>query len=116
MLSYSLKLKQAVENASLFSASLEKGFIVGGISAGAHLATLVAHWARDDAFFEGRKLTGQVLQLPGVVHPDAFPEKSVRIIETCSRYQCNPVFPGTSRHYPQWNKTKMLLSSTRLRS
>ncbi|CAL1713863.1 unnamed protein product [Somion occarium] len=68
-------LKWAVENASLFSASLEKGFIVGGISAGAHLATLVAHWARDDAFFEGRKLTGQVLQLPGVVHPDAFPEK-----------------------------------------
>ncbi|KAJ7501199.1 Alpha/Beta hydrolase protein [Mycena galericulata] len=68
-------LKWAVESRSLLSADLKKGFIVAGASAGGHLAAVIAHRTRDDAFFKDRQLTGQLLQIPAVVHPDAVPEK-----------------------------------------
>ncbi|KAJ6613334.1 Alpha/Beta hydrolase protein [Mycena sp. CBHHK59/15] len=58
-------LKWAAESPSLFSADLAKG----------HLATILAHRARDDPFFDNRKVTGQVLQVPPVLHPHAVPEK-----------------------------------------
>ncbi|EMD36031.1 hypothetical protein CERSUDRAFT_156791 [Gelatoporia subvermispora B] len=66
-------LKWAAQNAHQLSASLHKGFIVAGFSAGGNLAAVLAHRARDDPFFEGRRLTGQLLQVPEVVHPDAYP-------------------------------------------
>ncbi|KAI0942643.1 hypothetical protein AcW1_003217 [Taiwanofungus camphoratus] len=68
-------LKWAADRSSLFSASLSRGFLIGGQSSGANLAAVIAHRARDDAFFAGRRLTGQVLQVPIVLHPDAYPEK-----------------------------------------
>ncbi|KAJ7175830.1 Alpha/Beta hydrolase protein [Mycena filopes] len=68
-------LKWAASSAELLHADLTKGFIVGGLSAGAHLATVLAHRARDDAFFAARPLTGQVLQIPPLLHPHATPEK-----------------------------------------
>jgi len=68
-------LKWAAENASLLSVSLAKGFIVCGSSAGANFATVLAHRAQDDTFFEGRRVTGQLLQIPVLLHPDAYPEK-----------------------------------------
>ncbi|EMD36109.1 hypothetical protein CERSUDRAFT_96334 [Gelatoporia subvermispora B] len=68
-------LKWAVENAPLLSASLTKGFIVGGVSAGAYLVAVITHRARDDLFFTSRPITGQILGIPPVVHPDAYPEK-----------------------------------------
>lgn len=66
---------QAADSSSLFSASLSRGFLIGGQSSGANLAAVIAHRARDDAFFAERRLTGQVLQVPIVLHPDAYPEK-----------------------------------------
>ncbi|KAJ7044052.1 hypothetical protein C8F04DRAFT_687913 [Mycena alexandri] len=33
-------------------ADLKKGFLIEGLSAGAHLATILAHRARDDPFFK----------------------------------------------------------------
>ncbi|THH19402.1 hypothetical protein EW146_g1770 [Bondarzewia mesenterica] len=68
-------LKWAVEHAQKFGASLAKGFLIGGTSAGANLVATLVHRARDDAFFRDTPLTGQVLQMPLVVHPDAYPEK-----------------------------------------
>ncbi|OCH92009.1 hypothetical protein OBBRIDRAFT_486132 [Obba rivulosa] len=68
-------LKWAAENASLLYASLKKGFILSGTSAGANLAAVLAHRARDDPFFEDKRITGQLLQIPPVVHPDAYPEQ-----------------------------------------
>ncbi|KAJ3486745.1 hypothetical protein NLI96_g4022 [Meripilus lineatus] len=68
-------LKWAAENASLLNASLGKGFVVAGQSSGGNLAGSVALRAAEDPFFEGRKLTGQCLQIPSVVHPSAWPEK-----------------------------------------
>ncbi|KAI0355868.1 hypothetical protein OH77DRAFT_1478736 [Trametes cingulata] len=67
-------LKWAATHASMLGASLEKGFLVGGTSAGANLAAAVALRARDDPFFalgSGRSITGQLLQTPQVVHPEA---------------------------------------------
>ncbi|KAI8974889.1 alpha/beta hydrolase fold-domain-containing protein [Trametes punicea] len=68
-------LKWAATHAPTLGASLAtKGYLVGGTSAGACLAAAVALRARDDPFFgpgSGRQLTGQILQTPQVVHPEA---------------------------------------------
>ncbi|KAJ7205389.1 Alpha/Beta hydrolase protein [Mycena rebaudengoi] len=61
-------LKWAAEKHALFSANLSKGFIIAGLSAGAHLAAVIAHRARDDPFFEDRKITGQILQIESLCH------------------------------------------------
>ncbi|KAI0351135.1 hypothetical protein OH77DRAFT_1411629 [Trametes cingulata] len=67
-------LKWTARNTSLLKVDLNKGFIVGGESAGGNLSASLAHIARDDPFFHGRPLTGQLLQEPLVVHLDAYPE------------------------------------------
>ncbi|OSD05173.1 hypothetical protein PYCCODRAFT_1362843 [Trametes coccinea BRFM310] len=67
-------LKWAATHASTLGASHAKAFLVGGTSAGANLAAAVALRARDDPFFapgSGRQITGQILQTPQVVHPEA---------------------------------------------
>ncbi|EMD36096.1 hypothetical protein CERSUDRAFT_52683 [Gelatoporia subvermispora B] len=61
--------------ASRLAASLSKGFIVGGMSSGANMAAVIAHRARDDPVLSSSPLTGQMLGIPLVVHPDAYPEK-----------------------------------------
>ncbi|KAI0261587.1 Alpha/Beta hydrolase protein [Gloeopeniophorella convolvens] len=66
-------LKWAVSNAEALSVSLEKGFIVGGCSAGANLAAGLALRARNDPFFTNTPVTGQYLACPLLVHLDAHP-------------------------------------------
>ena len=66
---------QVADNSGLLDASLGKGFIVAGSSAGANLAAAVALRARDDAFFKDRPHTGQLLEIPATIHPMAYPEK-----------------------------------------
>ncbi|OSC98338.1 hypothetical protein PYCCODRAFT_1523426 [Trametes coccinea BRFM310] len=68
-------LQWTAENTTLLRVDLSKGFLVGGMSAGANLSAVVSHIARDDPFFEGRRLTGQLLREPLVCHPDAYPER-----------------------------------------
>ncbi|KAI0328847.1 hypothetical protein GY45DRAFT_1419728 [Cubamyces sp. BRFM 1775] len=67
-------VKWTASNAALLKADLSKGFLVGGESAGANIAAVLAHVAQDDPFFEGRRLTGQLLCEPSVCHPAAYPE------------------------------------------
>lgn len=68
---------QVVQNKPLLKADLTKGFLVGGHSAGASLAAVVVHEARDDPFFSGpgRQLTGQVIREPLVIHPEVYPDE-----------------------------------------
>jgi len=66
-------LKWVAGNAHLLSASLSKGFVVSGLSAGGNLAVVVTHRARDDPFFADKKITGQLLMIPVICHPDAYP-------------------------------------------
>jgi len=67
-------LKWASMHAPELNADITKGFILGGISAGANFTAVLAHCARDDPILHG-KLTGQLLLLPTVVHADAVPEQ-----------------------------------------
>ncbi|TFY79849.1 hypothetical protein EWM64_g4161 [Hericium alpestre] len=62
-------LKWVVENTAILRADLSKGFIVGGTSAGGNISASLALRARDDPFFQGRPLTGQLLQIPPTVSP-----------------------------------------------
>ncbi|CAL1715984.1 unnamed protein product [Somion occarium] len=68
-------LKWIAEHTSLFSASIDRGFIMTGMCFGANLATALAFRARDDPFFEGRRPTGLGLQAPLLLHPELCPEK-----------------------------------------
>ncbi|KAK1231507.1 hypothetical protein PQX77_005372 [Marasmius sp. AFHP31] len=68
-------LKFVASNPEKFSASLKKGFLVGGPSAGGNLSAVLSYLARDDSFFKDKPLTGQFLQIPCVVHFEAVPEK-----------------------------------------
>ncbi|KAL0568279.1 hypothetical protein V5O48_013708 [Marasmius crinis-equi] len=68
-------LKYVAAHPDVFSASLRKGFIVGGASAGGNLAAVIVHRARDDPFFKDTPITGQLLQIPCLIHPKAQPDK-----------------------------------------
>ncbi|KAJ8516841.1 hypothetical protein ONZ45_g5911 [Pleurotus djamor] len=68
-------VKWAASQAPSLQASLSKGFIIGGSSTGSNFAAVIAHKARDDAFFADKPITGQFLQFPIVLHPDAYPEE-----------------------------------------
>ncbi|VDC01645.1 unnamed protein product [Peniophora sp. CBMAI 1063] len=65
-------LKWAINNAAALRADVHKGLIVMGTSAGGHIAAVSALRARDDANFPAT-ITGQVLQIPALIHPDAYP-------------------------------------------
>ncbi|KAJ7682684.1 Alpha/Beta hydrolase protein [Mycena polygramma] len=75
-----LKWQQAAETPELFCADLKKGFIVAGQSSGGHFASMLAHRARDDPFFEHRALTGSLLQIPVLLNHDAAPEKYIFLV------------------------------------
>ncbi|KAI3612166.1 alpha beta hydrolase fold-3 domain-containing protein [Moniliophthora roreri] len=68
-------LKYFAAHPELVSANLSKGFLVGGISAGGNLAAVLAHLACNDPFFKDKPITGQLLSIPVVLHPDAYPEE-----------------------------------------
>ena len=51
----------------------QKGYIIGGISAGANLAAVVAHLYRDKK--HSPPLTGQYLCIPTTCDPAALPDK-----------------------------------------
>lgn len=60
-------------NAKDLGATPEHGFVVGGVSAGAHISAVVAQLAQDINFTP--KITGQFLSVPAVLSPDLVPEK-----------------------------------------
>ncbi|RDX46321.1 hypothetical protein OH76DRAFT_1356169 [Lentinus brumalis] len=64
-------LKWVAEHASEIKSDISLGFLVGGHSKGANFAAMLAHVARDDPFFEGRQLTGQLLREPAVVDSES---------------------------------------------
>lgn len=64
-----------MNNAASFGADPSKGFIIGGDSAGASLTATVSHLARDNPFFQGKQPSGQILHIPALIDPRAYPEK-----------------------------------------
>ncbi|KAF8514360.1 Alpha/Beta hydrolase protein [Hysterangium stoloniferum] len=67
-------LKWTVANADAISADLQKGLIVGGISAGGNLAAAITQRAQKNPAFQC-KVTGQVLIIPFIIASEAYPEK-----------------------------------------
>jgi len=65
--------RQAASNASALKADPKKGFIVGGISAGANFTAVVSHLARDEHL--SPPLTGLYLSVPALVDPSSMPAK-----------------------------------------
>ncbi|TFK87906.1 hypothetical protein K466DRAFT_599116 [Polyporus arcularius HHB13444] len=65
-------LQWVVNNADELQINLQKGFLVGGDSAGGNLAAAVALRARDDSSFKHAPLTGQYLREPVVIFPGAY--------------------------------------------
>lgn len=66
-------LKWAAANSSFFNVDLSRGFLVAGQSSGSNFAAAIAHRAVADPFFSDKPVTGHVLQLALVCHPDAYP-------------------------------------------
>ncbi|KAI0644088.1 Alpha/Beta hydrolase protein [Trametes meyenii] len=68
-------LKWTALNGSSFKGDLSKGFLIGGQSAGGNFPATMAHRAKADTFFSQYPITGQVLQIPLLLHPDAIPKE-----------------------------------------
>lgn len=66
-------VRWAAANPSIHGGNLSKGFIVGGVSAGANMATTVTHLARDDKMSPA--LTGCWLSIPSLLAPQAVPDR-----------------------------------------
>ncbi|KAH9970448.1 Alpha/Beta hydrolase protein [Russula compacta] len=76
-------LKWAIANTAALSISpKEKGFILGGCSAGATLAAGLAIRARDDPLLHDTPVTGQYLSCPLLVHVDAHSRCAYRFCKT----------------------------------
>jgi hypothetical protein len=66
-----LLIIQTAKNCPKIGGDVKKGFIVCGVSVRANLATAVTHCSLKDPFFKDRRITGNVLQIPVLVHPAA---------------------------------------------
>ncbi|KAJ7915034.1 Alpha/Beta hydrolase protein [Mycena leptocephala] len=84
-------LKWTVNNVKKICASFAKGFIIGGVSAGANLAAAVVHRARNDPFFVNHKITGHILQIPALVHSSAYPAEYAEELLSCEQNKDVPV-------------------------
>ncbi|KAL9081013.1 MAG: hypothetical protein Q9157_000329 [Trypethelium eluteriae] len=82
-------VKWAATHSSELHANLNRGFIVGGISAGANLATTMGHQARDEKL--SPPITGLYLSIPTISTPESIPEKH-RNIHISKIQNANP--PG----------------------
>ena len=79
-----LTLHQAAERCPSLNVATSLGFVVAGCSAGANCTASMVLRARDDPFFAETPITGQLLEIPLVVHPYArLPEKYVHPL-SCS--------------------------------
>ncbi|KAJ7624760.1 Alpha/Beta hydrolase protein [Roridomyces roridus] len=87
-------IKWAVENQALLSADVKKGLFIGGMLAGGHLTAVLAQRAQDDPWFEGRPITGQILQIPGLCHPEAVPEEYKASLCSFKQNEFAPILPG----------------------
>ncbi|KAF7318087.1 Abhydrolase-3 domain-containing protein [Mycena chlorophos] len=82
-------LKWAAANTNLLQADLKKGFIVAGESSGGHIAAILVQRARDDPFFKDHPITGQLLQIPPLLHPDAVERVSEKLRVRLRSYEEN---------------------------
>lgn len=95
--------QQALDNNAELSINKSKGVIIGGMSSGANIATVLAHRSLKNPELKGI-ISGQLLSLPVVISPQAYPQAeryvfligAVYFIGTTHRVVCvtgsNPIF------------------------
>jgi versiconal hemiacetal acetate esterase len=92
---YAMKWMASNDNAARFSADVSKGFIIGGATAGAHLAAICAIRARDK--YPNIRLTGQLLIVPALISwpdekiPAELQKRLVSHVEAAD----NPILPSS---------------------
>ncbi|KAJ7861450.1 Alpha/Beta hydrolase protein [Mycena olivaceomarginata] len=84
-------LKWTVNNYNIIHGVLGKGFIVCGPSAGANLAAAVTHRSLKDPFFENHKITGNILQIPALIHPAAYPSEYINELLSFKQNEDAPI-------------------------
>ncbi|KIM92617.1 hypothetical protein OIDMADRAFT_46618 [Oidiodendron maius Zn] len=87
-------LRWVAANATALGATPSRGFIVGGTSAGANLATVLAHLARDERL--SPPLTGQYLCVPSVLPPTVVPQKWKAQYLSYEQHKNAPILPRTA--------------------
>ena len=75
-IAYLLTRYKVASHPDILHVDLQKGFLVMGSSAGAHLAAVVARRTLSAPLYRSNPVTGQILQVPVTCHPDALPERS----------------------------------------
>lgn len=78
-------------NAVSWNADPAKGFVIGGSSAGANIAAVLAHRARDEGF--SPPLTGQYLAIPLLCPKEKIPEKHQRFWLSRKQNENAPILP-----------------------
>lgn len=79
-------LKWIVANSKTFDADPEAGFIVGGVSAGRCLSSVISHLARDKKLQP--PITSIFLQAPSLLPASVFPEKDQDRYLSASQLEC----------------------------
>ncbi|KAF8208871.1 Alpha/Beta hydrolase protein [Mycena galopus ATCC 62051] len=97
-------LKWAATTTELLCGDLKKGFIIAGLSAGGHLAAVITHRARDDPFFKEKRLTGSLLQIPGLLNHSACPDKYKPLLPS---YEQNKDAPIVSTKNHEWHFSQL---------
>ena len=81
-------------NAAGLKAAPSRGFIVGGVSAGGNLATVVGLLARDEKL--SPPLTGLYLCIPVLLSPGAIPEKYKPLYRSYEQNKDAPILPKSA--------------------
>ncbi|OJT10984.1 AB hydrolase superfamily protein B1A11.02 [Trametes pubescens] len=90
----------AIQTAKRIRADPAEGLLVGGQSAGANLPAVIAHRGRSDPFFVDYPITGQVLQIPVLLHPDAVPQQyAEKLTSYTTNYDARILNEGHMRDY-----------------
>lgn len=84
-------LRWAADNCHDLGADPSLGFVVGGTSAGANMAAVLAHLARDDGI--SHPLTGQYLAIPPVLQPTVVPDEFKEVYLSYEQNRHAPVLP-----------------------
>ncbi|OAA60211.1 alpha/beta hydrolase fold-3 domain-containing protein [Niveomyces insectorum RCEF 264] len=66
-------VKWVAANSDIHGGNLAKGFVIAGISAGANMACVISHLARDEGMLP--PLTGTYLSIPSLLAPQAVPTR-----------------------------------------
>ena len=99
-------LKWTAANLDTLHVDASKGFLVGGVSAGANFTAVLSHLYRDDKL--SPPLTGLYISVPAILYPEAVPDKYKSMYLSRTQNTNDPIlspgahafFKGTTNLHP----------------